>query len=106
MSLVDSRYQREFSTIHLFRSQRRSGASRLMRRVGAALALASCFVYSAAGQVPGASNVVVPNYDTTNEGSSYDTSFSQSSMRYQQVYAASQFPAAGAISEIAFRPDG
>jgi hypothetical protein len=77
-----------------------------MRRVGAALALVSCFVYPAAGQVPGAHNVVVPNYDTANDGSTYDTSFSQSSMRYQQVYAASQFLAAGTISEIAFRPDG
>jgi hypothetical protein len=81
--------------------------TRLVRRAGAILILATCFIYSATAQVSGASNTVVPNYDATHEGASSATyPFSQGSMRYQQVYAASQFPAAGTIAEIAFRPDG
>jgi hypothetical protein len=89
------------------RFQISSRATGLARNTGAALALASLFVQAAAGQVPGAANVVVPNYNTTNEGSTAVTyPFSQNSMRYQQVYLAAQFPVAGPISEIAFRPDG
>ncbi len=60
-----------------------------------------------APQAPSATNIVIPSSDAANEASSasYDP-YSQSSMRYQQVYSASQFSKSGLISEISFRPDG
>jgi hypothetical protein len=56
-------------------------------------------------------DVVVPNSARTVEGNinnGYPFDLTQtglSSQRYQQVYAASQFPGAGLITQIIFRPD-
>lgn len=50
---------------------------------------------------------VVPNsYAGTEGGTSATYPFSQSSMRYQQVFAASQFSGTGTITQISFRADG
>ncbi len=50
---------------------------------------------------------VAPNSYSTNEGEgSAAYPFGESSMHYQQVFAASQLPGAGMITQISFRPDG
>ena len=53
--------------------------------------------------------IVVPNTQTTVEGNDNNFGpFFNNSVRYQQVYSASQFPSTGPlrITQIAFRPDG
>jgi hypothetical protein len=62
------------------------------------------------GGEAGADSVVVPNAQTTVEGNDSNLGpFFDTSVRYQQVYSASQFPSATGplmITQIAFRPDG
>jgi len=60
------------------------------------------------GQVA-ATSLVIPNAQAGTEGNDANLGpFFDTSVRYQQVYAASQFAASGplTISQIAFRPDG
>jgi hypothetical protein len=57
--------------------------------------------------VAAVSFAVVPSADTRVMGSTTATNpFSQSSVRYQQVYSASDISQSGLITEIAFRPSG
>jgi hypothetical protein len=50
---------------------------------------------------------VAPNSSASTEGSTNASyPFGTTTIHYQQVYAASQFPAGGWISEVSFRPDG
>jgi len=59
-----------------------------------------------------ATTLVVPGANTGTEGNDNNgfpfnlASFDQTSMRFQQVYSASEFPGAILISGIDFRPDG
>lgn len=68
------------------------------------LALALLAAALSFGSVP--TFTVAPNSYATAEGATSATyPFSQASMRYQQVYASSQFSGAGSISQISFRAD-
>ncbi len=63
-----------------------------------------------AGGEARAASVVVPNSSTAAEGNDSNLGpFFNNSVRYQQVYSASQFPSTAGpleITQIAFRPDG
>src|SRR5262245_25348626 len=56
---------------------------------------------------PVAAQVVVPNSLASTDGNGNNTFpfFVTGGQRYQQVYAANQFPGAMTIGQIAFRPD-
>jgi len=62
------------------------------------------FAFGAVGRA----EIIVPNVLANTEGNG-NNNFpfdSTTPMRYQQVYASSQFPGEGLITQIAFRPDG
>jgi hypothetical protein len=70
------------------------------------------FLYLAAASILSAGTIVAPGTDTSTEGSGNNgfpfniTGFGLSSMRYQQVYASSQFSSGPIlINAILFRPD-
>jgi len=58
------------------------------------------------GGVATADTIVVPNSLASVEGNSNNDIPFYLSMRYQEVFGASQFPGPGLITQIAFRPDG
>ena len=71
------------------------------------------FLYLAAASILSAGTIVAPGTDTSTEGSGNNgfpfniTGFGVASMRYQQVYASSQFSSGPIlINAILFRPDG
>src|SRR5690349_9440945 len=74
---------------------------RKMRCVGRILLFSACAIWAQA-------SVIVPNSLATVEGNGETiTPFDEAvPIRYQQVYAASQFGSGGLITQIAFRPDG
>src|SRR5215471_21744024 len=93
---------REGSFNHLKRSLTMNNAIRAVLVTGAL-----CGAFS--GGQAAATPLVVPNAQTAAEGNDANLGpFFDTSVRYQQVYSASQFGASGplTISQISFRPDG
>jgi hypothetical protein len=70
-----------------------------MRQLNRVLLLCAC------AAVAQADAIVVPNSLTSTEGNSNNDWPFAIALRYQQVYAASQFADSGLITRIAFRPD-
>jgi hypothetical protein len=73
---------------------------RKVHRLNRILLLCACAAVAQASTI-----TVVPNSLTSTEGNSNNDWPFAISLRYQQVYAASQFANGGLITQIAFRPD-
>jgi hypothetical protein len=71
-----------------------------MRRSNCVLVLYACAAVAQASTI-----TVVPNSLSGSEGNADNNWPFAISLRYQQVYAASQFASSGSITQIAFRPD-